>query len=425
MKSGDTSDLRLPEMRMVQQRFEHVPAIDVLDEMNREWSRIQADLDLPGGSKIAVAVGSRGISNLSSVVKHTVGLLKEAGYDPFVTPAMGSHGGGTAEGQTALLHHRGITEEAVGAPISATMDVIPMGEVNGIPLFLDRLAYEADGIVLINRVKPHTNFIGRTESGIIKMMAIGLGNQIGAEHYHRLSVVRSQYEIISSAGKALLEKCPVLFGVCLLENQAHQTAQIKMVRPPEVEAVESSLLEKARDWLPTLPIDDIDLLIIDEMGKDISGMGIDPCVVGRDVCAYGADRPWPRVTRIFVRDLTDRSEGSAVGIGQADFTTQRLMDKIDIDVTRVNAVTACGPEAVKMPLSFQTDQEALSVALKTLRPYHLQDLRLVHIKNTLDITQLMMSVGCLDFLKGKTGLRIEGEGRALTFDRAGNLICGW
>ena len=177
MNSVDWAGLKLPGMRMVQQRFESAPAADVLDEIDREWSRIHTGLDLPPGSQIAIGVGSRGISNLSVVVQAVVIRLKEAGYDPFVTPAMGSHGGATAEGQMDVLRHRGITEESVGAPVKATMDVTPMGEVNGIPLFLDRLAYEADGIVLINRIKPHTNFIGPTESGIIKMMAIGLATR--------------------------------------------------------------------------------------------------------------------------------------------------------------------------------------------------------------------------------------------------------
>jgi hypothetical protein len=424
MNSGDWTGLKLPGMRRVQQRFESAPAADVLVEIDREWSRIHTGLDLPPGSKIAIGVGSRGISNLSVVVQAVVVRLKEAGYDPFVTPAMGSHGGATAQGQMDVLRHRGITEESVGAPVKATMDVIPMGEVNGIPLFLDRLAHEADGIVLINRIKPHTNFIGLTESGIIKMMAIGLGNQVGAERYHRLSVVRSQYEIISSAGKALLEKCPVLFGVCLLENQDHETARIKMARGHEVERVESELLKTARAWLPTLPVDEIDLLIIDEMGKDISGEGIDPCVVGRDVCAYGAERPWPKVTRIFVRDLTKGSEGSALGIGQADFTTRRLLDKMNFEVTLVNAITACCPESVKIPLSFQTDREAIATAFKTLRPYHQEDIRIVHIKNTLELTHLMVSVGCLDLLNGKIDPIIGEADVEMEFDSSGNLISG-
>jgi hypothetical protein len=421
--SSDTFEaLQLPKMRMVRQRFEISPAVNVADELDREWSRIKKGLDLPSGARIAIGVGSRGISNLSVVVRDVVARLKEAGYDPFVTPAMGSHGGATAKGQTDVLRQRGITEESVGAQVMATMEVTPMGEVDGIPLFLDRLAAEADGIVLINRVKPHTNFIGPTESGIIKMMAIGLGNQKGAEHYHRLSVVRPQYEIISSAGKALLQKCPVLFGVCLLENQAHETARIRIALRDEMERIESELLKTARAWLPTLPLDEIDLLIVDEMGKDISGEGIDPCVVGRDICVYGAERPWPKITRIFVRELTEGSEGSALGIAQADFTTRRLVDKIDFDATLVNAITACCPESAKIPLTFETDREAIATALKTLRPYDRSDLRIVHIKNTLELTRLMVSVGCLDSLNEEIDLQIDSKDTELAFDGSGNLI---
>jgi len=422
MASEMLTDLKLPKMRTIRQQFDIAPAVTASTELDREWPRVKAALDLPSGSKIAIGVGSRGIANLSAVVRDIVGRLKELGYDPFVMPAMGSHGGATAEGQMGVLRHRGITEESVGAPVKATMDVTPMGEVNGIPLFLDRLASEADGIVLINRVKPHTNFIGPTESGIIKMMAIGLGNQAGAEHYHRLSVVRSQYEIISSAGKALLEKCPVLFGVCLLENQAHETARIKIALKDEVEQVESELLKTARAWLPTLPLDEMDFLIIDEMGKDISGEGIDPCVVGRDVCVYGAERPWPKITRIFVRDLTEGSEGSALGIAQADFTTRRLVEKIDFDVSLVNAITACCPESMKVPLTFESDRKAIATALKTLRPFDQEDIRIVHIKNTLELTNLMVSVGCLDSFKEGVNLVIGTEDTELSFDDSGNLV---
>jgi hypothetical protein len=422
MSSDILKALQLPKMRMIRQRFEVAPAVKASTELDREWPRVKATLGLPSGSKIAIGVGSRGISNLSVVVQDIVSRLKGLGYEPFVTPAMGSHGGATAQGQLDVLRHRGITKESVGAPVEATMEVQPMGEANGIPLFLDRLAFEADGIVLINRVKPHTNFIGPTESGIIKMMAIGLGNQVGAEHYHRLSVVRSQYEIISSAGKALLEKCPVLFGVCLLENQAHETARIKIALGDEVERVESELLRTARSWLPTLPLDEMDLLIVDEMGKDISGEGIDPCVVGRDVCVYGAERPWPKITRIFVRDLTAGSEGSALGIAQADFTTRRLVDKIDFDASLVNAVTACCPESVKIPLTFETDREAIATALKTLRPFDQKDIRMVHIKNTLELTRLMVSVGCLASFKEGIDLHVGSEDMELAFDGSGNLI---
>jgi hypothetical protein len=422
MNSDLVSGLKLPRMRMIHQLFNVPPPVDVLAKVDLEWTRLKERLDLTPGSSVAVGVGSRGITNLVEVVRAVVTKLKKAGCQPFITPAMGSHGGATAEGQIEVLAIRGITEESIGAPVRATMDVIPKGEVDGIPLFIDRLAHEADGIVLINRVKPHTNFVGPTESGLIKMIAIGMGNQIGAEHYHRLSMVRDQYTIISSAGKELLKRCRVLFGVCLVENQEHETAVVKMVLPDEIEVMETELLKKARVYMPKLPMDEIDLLIVDEMGKDISGEGIDPNVVGRDVCAYGAERPWPKITRIFVRDLTDASEGSAVGIGQADFTTQRLVDKIDFQVTAINCLTACCPEGGNVPLTYLRDRDAIAAALMTLRPCTVDELRIVHIKNTLELKSLLVSQGCLADLQGKPDLDIGDEDLDLEFDQSGNLI---
>jgi hypothetical protein len=416
------SGLELPKMGIIHQSPSRQPAVDVLREIEREWAGLKKRIDIPKEGKVAIAVGSRGISNLVEVVRAVVMQLKESGCEPFIVPAMGSHGGATAEGQIAVLAHRGITEESVGAPIRATMEVTTLGEIDGLPLFMNRLAREADGIVLINRIKPHTNFVGPTESGLIKMMAIGLGSHAGAQHYHRLSLVRDQYTIISSAGRELLKRGRVLFGVGLVENQKHETAIVKMGRAEEIESMETKLLKKARASLATLPLKEIDLLIIDEMGKEISGEGIDPNVVGRDVCAYGAKRPWPKITRIFVRDLTEASEGSAIGIAQADFTTQRLVDKINFPVTAVNCLVSCAPEAGKVPLTYPNDREAIAAALGTLRPYSLDDLRLVQIKNTLELSSLLVSEGCLSGLKGTARLSFEKENLALEFDHSGNLI---
>jgi len=422
--SGEwAKSLILPKMRLVRQRFQVPPAVDVAAEVDREWGQLAGRLNLKAGGRLAVAVGSRGIANLPQVVKAVVANLREAGQEPFVTPAMGSHGGAVAEGQVEVLAHRGVTEAAVGAPVRATMEVVPLGRTeNGVPIFVDRLAHEADGIVLINRVKPHTNFIGPTESGLMKMMAIGLGNQIGAEHYHRLALVEDLYTIIMSAARELLKRCRVLFGVGLVENQEDQTVAVKMALADEIETMETELMKRARALIPTLPLDEMDLLIVDEMGKDISGEGIDPNVVGRDVCAYGAQREWPKIARIFVRDLTENTQGSAVGIGQADFTLQRLVDKIDFQATAINCLTACCPEAGRVPLTFPHDREALAAALMSLRPYALQDLRLVHIKNTLELKTLLVSVGCLFDLTARPGVEVEPEDRELIFDGRGDLI---
>jgi hypothetical protein len=399
-----TDELALPEMRMVRQLFDVPPPVDVSAEIENQWDRIKTSLRFPDRKDIVVAK------------------IKTAGFDPFIIPAMGSHGGATPEGQIDVLASRGITESRVGAPIKATMDVVSMGEVNDIPIFLDKLAHAAAGLVLVNRIKPHTDFGGPTESGLIKMMAIGLGNQIGAEHYHRLSVVRDMYQIISTAGKELLKRSKFLFGVGLVENQEHETAIVKIVLPDELETVEMGLLKKAAEYMPKLPLKEIDLLIIDQMGKDISGAGIDPIVTGRYNCAFMTKKPGPKISRIFVRDLTGASEGSALGIGQADVTTRRLVDKIDFEATAINSLTSCGPEDARIPLAFESDREAIAAMLMTLRPFTLEDLRIVYIKNTLELSKLMVSQGCVEQLETASGVQVESDPHVLEFSENGNLI---
>jgi hypothetical protein len=422
MNSFLKTDPKLPSMRRIRQRYEIPSQIDVIAEINRQWGQVRKSFDLPKGSAIAVGVGSRGITNLAEVVRAVVMKLRDAGFKPFVTPAMGSHGGATGDGQISVLASLGVSEKSVGVPVKATMEVESLGEVNGIPIFLDKVAHGAAGLVLVNRIKPHTDFAGPTESGIIKMMAIGLGNQIGAEHYHRLSVVRNMYEIISTAGKALMKRTNLLFGVGLVENQDHQTAVLRMMLPGELEAVEIELLKKAANYMPKLPVKEIDLLIIDKMGKDISGAGIDPIVTGRTNCAFMVKRPAPKISRIFVRELSEASDGNAIGIGQADVTTQRLVDKIDAEATAINCLTSCCPEDGKIPFAFQSDREAIAAAVMTLRPHTLDDLRIVHIKSTLELNNLLVSTGCLSYFENKSLVYVEPENIELEFDTSGNLI---
>jgi hypothetical protein len=414
--------LELPAMRMVRQRFDLTPAVDVAAEIEREFNNIKAELEFPHSQSVAVGVGSRGIANLAGIARQVVKKLKDAGAKPFVTPAMGSHGGATAEGQIEVLKTKGISEDTVGAPIKATMEVISLGEIDGIPLFIDRLAYEADGIVLINRVKPHTEFSGPTESGLIKMLGIGLGNHTGAEHYHRAAITRGFYEIIRTAGRALLNRLNVLFGVAVVENQEHQTAILRLIRAEEIEPVERKLLVKAREYMPKIPLKEIDLLIIDEMGKDISGAGIDPKIIGRAICSWADTEPWPRISRIFVRDLTAATKGHASGLGMVDFTTERLVKKINMQATAINALASSCPEEAKIPMNFRTDREAIAAALMTIRPHTLQDLRIVHIKNSLDLTSLMVSEGCLPDLAENKNVDISSEVLSMEFDRKGDLI---
>jgi len=422
MVAQNPSDIKLPPMRMIRQVYTRPPEINVATEIDSQWDRIKDKLNLPAGASVAIGVGSRGIANLVEVVRAVAARIRQKGYEPFITPAMGSHGGATAEGQLKVLAHLGITEASVAAPIRATMEVISMGEADGVPLFLDKWAHQADGIVLVNRIKPHTDFTGPTESGLIKMLAVGLGNRIGAEHCHRLSVVRDMYEIISTAGRELLSRAGFLFGVGLVENQEHQTTILQMILPEELEKAEAALLKKARAFMPKLPLEEIDLLIIDELGKDISGAGIDPVVTGRFNCGYRQRQQPINISRIFVRDLTDASDGNAIGIGQADFTTQRLVAKIDPSSTMMNCLASCCPQDGKIPLTFSVDREAVAAALMTLRPYTLQDLTIVYIKNTLELNQLMVSQGCLPYLENRPGIQLAPESFRLDFDSAGNLI---
>jgi hypothetical protein len=412
-----------PDMYTVRREFDIAPAINVTAAVKEEWQRIQDKLTIEPQARIAVGVGSRGLSNLTEIVRTMVALLKAAGARPFITSAMGSHGGATAQGQMEVLAQRGICQKSVGAPVEVTMEVVRVGEADGIPLYVDRLAWEADGIVLINRIKPHTDFTGPIGSGIMKMLCIGLGNQKGADFYHQAAVARGFSSMLITAGRQLLKKTRFLFGVALVENHQHDTCDIRMATASEMEVTEIALLKKADHYLPRLPLDEVDLLIVDEMGKDISGAGMDPNVVGgKGVCQWSADRPWPKIRRIFVRDLTGASEGNASGLGMVHVTTPRLVNKIDLQATAITAITAACPEDCRIPLTLETEKEAIAVALMTIGPFIPEEVCIVHIKNTLELTCLAVSQGCLGRLKDRPGIHIAPIPSAMAFDRSGNLL---
>jgi len=418
---GDEAEL--PAMFEARQHFDVLPAVDVLAALEDEWALAEAPLSaLAPGASVAVAVGSRGIADIAVLVRGIVERLTAAGCEPFVVPAMGSHGGATAEGQTEVLAHLGVIEAAVGAPVRATMDVVSLGEVEGIPLLLDRFAWEADGIVLVNRVKPHTDFVGPIESGLMKQLTIGLGKQAGADHYHRLGVVRGMAETVPAAARAVMDRVNVVFGVALVENEDHRTAVVRVVPPEELEETESGLLELARRHLPGLPLNDIDLLILDEIGKDVSGAGLDPNVTGRNVISWSARRERPRVLRIFVRGLTVASQGNAAGVGNADAVTTRLVDQLDGAATAVNGLTSCSPDDVRIPLVFACDRDAVFALLTTIRPTMPDDVRVVYVRNTLDVERLWVSAGCLDYLAPPPAVVVDPALRRLPFDAAGNLV---
>lgn len=411
-----------PDMFRIRWQPETPPAVNVGQALETEWERCREKITIRPGDRIAVGVGSRKIPDLPAIVSSVVARLKVAGADPFILPAMGSHGGGTAQGQAAVLAELGIVEPVVGAPVMAAMEVVNLGHVAEIPVYMNRLAHEADGLVLINRVKPHTDFTGPVESGVIKMLVIGLGNRTGADAYHKTAVEKGFSHVLMTAGRHLLTTTRFLFGVALVENRHHEICELSLGTAEEMEPLERRLLKTGRTCLPALPLDSIDLLIVDEMGKDISGAGLDPNVIGgKGTCTWSDDRPVPDITRIFVRDLTEATRGNAMGLGRLDVATQKLVDKIDMQTTAVNAITACCPEDCKVPLTLATEKQAVAAALMTLRAYTPEDLKVVHIKNTRDLAQMLVSKGCLPELAGREDICMVSAGSPMAFDRAGHL----
>jgi hypothetical protein len=422
VQSLSVDHVDLPAFRLVEQQFAVPPAIDVESALQREWRRLRDSVRLDSGADIAVAVGSRGIDRLEETVRLVLRELLDAGCRPFIVPAMGSHGGATAEGQLEVLASLGITEASMGVPLRATMDVIKVGEVAGTPLFVDRYVHEADGIVLINRVKPHTDFAGLMGSGLLKMLCVGLGNQVGADACHRAALTDDLGEIIQRYGRELLRTLPVMFGAAVVENQDHRVCELRLIPAREIELVELLLQAQARALLPGLPLDDIDLLIVDEMGKNISGAGLDPNVIGRTIGRWSVQRTRPRIARILVRGLTAGSHGNASGLGFVDVATPRLIQAIDLDTTAVNAVTACMPEDARLPLTLPTERDAVAAALATVRPHGLEDVRIVHIANTSEVGRLLVSEGCLTALEGREGIDIGATRLRLQFDVQGNIV---
>ena len=415
--------MALPNMTRIQQQFEAPVLTDLPAAIHTELDRINASAIVKPGETVAVTAGSRGVANVDVAVKATIDYLKGLGAKPFVVPAMGSHGGATAEGQRSVLEHYGITEETVGAPVKATMEVVELGKTaSGLPVFLDRYAAEADHVVPLNRIKAHTDFNGSIESGLMKMMVIGLGKQQGANLYHRAFFQYGFEQVITAVGGLILDTGKIAFGIGLIENAHEDTAKAVAVPAAQLLQTERELLVEAKSLMGRLPFDELDLLIIDWTGKNISGTGMDTNVIGRMMQNFEPEPAKPAILRIFVRDITEESDGNATGIGLADFTTTRLVDKIDRHATYMNGITALGPQKSKIPFYYDTDQEAIAVALDTIGLTEPEDARVIRIESTLRLTELDISEVLLEDAKLHSGLEVIGETKPLPFDDAGNLI---
>jgi len=412
-----------PEMVKINQQLDEIKITDLDSHITAELDKTQMATMLKPGSKVAISVGSRGITDIVTIITAVVNWIKAHGGHPFLVPAMGSHGGATAEGQTQILEDYGLLETKVGAPIVSSMEVNHLGETrSGIPVMLDRNACNADHIIVLNRVKPHTEFHGKIESGLMKMIVIGLGKHEGTIMAHRYAVKYGYERTLTEIGLHVLKNAPISLGLAIIENGYGQTAQITVVEPETFLETEKKLLDIARNKTPKLPFDELDILIVDECGKEISGTGMDTKVLGRIMNIYEEELNNPKITRVILRDLTEKTHGNAIGVGLADFVTRKVADKIDYRSTYINSVTAVTPEKGKLPIVCENDREALDFALATAGPVDVGNLRLAWIKNTSTLWEMFVSEALQAAAEEKKGLSLEGEAFELTFDAEGNLI---
>jgi hypothetical protein len=412
-----------PRFVRIRQRFERPRIDDIPATVMRELEKLDLSRRIRPGQTVALTAGSRGIANIPIVLRAAVAFLKRLGAQPFLVPTMGSHGGGTAEGQRHILESYGITDEFVGAPIRASMDVVEVGTCSeGFPVYLDRHASGADHIAVVGRVKPHTNYHGPIESGLLKMMLIGLGKHTGALLYHRILLERPYDVVVRSVARTMLARAPIAFGLAIVENAYDETAAIEAVRPEQFEAREEELLRLARSLLARLPFHKADLLVIDEIGKDISGSGMDTNVVGRKRAFRTQPPPpgMPEMRLIFVRGLSERTHGNAAGIGLADFTTTRLTRAMDYRSTVINCLTAGYPEGAFVPVHFETDREVLDAALAINGSRPAEEARVLRIRNTLLLEELEISEPCLDD-PAQTSFEPVCAAASPKFDTVGNL----
>ncbi|HEY3079396.1 MAG TPA: lactate racemase domain-containing protein [Chloroflexota bacterium] len=414
------SDNGRPELIPVRQRLWAKRLSDLEGQVDRRVRSSRLGGRIGPGFRVAVAVGSRGVANVDRIVAQVVRTVRALGGEPFVVPAMGSHGGGTAEGQVQILAELGVTEARVGAPVRSSMAVDQIGQTDdGMPVYCDRNALSADAIVVVNRVKKHTDINAPLESGLIKMISIGLGKKAQADLIHAYGAPGLR-RYIPLVARVTMARAPIALGLATLENGYEETAELHAFEPEQIEDGERRLLGRNKRLLPRLPFEDIDVLIVDRMGKEISGTGMDTNVLGRYRIAGEPEPRRPRVKFVIVLDLTDASHGNAIGVGLADLTTERLVAKIDREATYVNGITSGFLERAKIPITLPNDREAIETALARLSPPRRARPRVARIVDTLHLAEFAVSRPLLD----ETGAPLEvlGEARPLEFEGDGGLV---
>ena len=413
--------MRFPKVVKVRQDFPRPRVEDVGEALREQCAKGEIRSRIEPGAEVAITAGSRGIAGIDNVLRSLVGILKDAGAKPFLIPAMGSHGGATAEGQVEILRSLRVTEESVGAEIRSSMEVVEIGNTEGgVPVYMDRIASEADGIVVVGRIKQHTDFRSGVESGLLKMSSIGLGKhaQALALHAHGVKGIR---DYMVEAGKVVYGSGKVLFGVGIVENAYEETAMVEAIPPERVAEREKELLEKSANLMPRLPVSDIDVLFVDELGKNFSGTGMDTNVVGR-FRILGVEEPEsPDVKYLIVGDVSEASHGNALGVGLADFTTRRLFEKVDYEAMNQNVLTSTFVERAKIPMVMENDREALEAAVRCNWGVEPEDTRFIRIPNTLHLRYAYISENLLDEALANGNVEVVEEAAELDFDESGNL----
>jgi hypothetical protein len=408
---------RIPPLATVRRRLPSGEPVDIEAVLSAEWERLKR-ADQVRGKRIAIGIGSRGVAGIPTIARRLATLVRESGGDPFIVPAMGSHGGATPEGQVEVLAGLGVTESSAGCPIHATMETVILGEIgDGFPLHIDRNVAEADGLIIANRIKIHTDFHGPHESGLLKMLAIGLGKERGAAKHHSYGV-HGLRDLMPQTAKAMLTKINLVAGVGIVEDGYHRPVIMEMLTADTLVQGEQRLLNEARRLMPRLPVDDIDVLIVDWMGKDISGAGMDTNIIGRWRIAGEPEPEAPRVKMLVVLDLTDSSHGNAAGVGLADFTTRRLVDKIDFPIYNKNVFTSGFLERGKLPMIYESDEAAIEAALDHVfraNPDTRDSARVIRIRSTLDLETIHVSLSLLDEVRTSPGFLDADEPHPLEF----------
>ena len=390
-------DFQLPNMIKIRQKFS-LPKIDnVYDEILKDFNNKNTNSRIKPGMSVAIGCGSRGIANISEATKAVVDFLLKCGAKPFIFPAMGSHGGATADGQVKVLADYGISEDSMGCPIKSSMEVVELSKLDtGMPIYIDKYASEADGIVVISRIKPHTNFRAPIESGIVKMLTIGMGKIAGATELHSYGM-DTFIDLLPKACAEIISKKNILFGVGLVENAADETAIAEIVHAENIFSREIELQKIAKNYMPRLLFDEIDVLVIDQIGKNISGAGMDPNITGRNSGGVKWDVK-PDVKKIVVLGLTPETHGNATGIGMADVITYEVYKDLDISKTYANVITSTYLDGAAIPVIMNTSEEAIKLAAKTVNRVKVKDLKIVRIKNTLELIHIEVSANMIDIV---------------------------